>query len=158
MDTRWVLTVVWLLLTLFLGLIQVPMGTLAHFQSARRTDKTARLRASFTHSLSDLHLFVFSIATSGGIMIAIFGSIIEESATSSAGRPWHAVTLLTLVLACIVITLLSGICWATNKATSPLPQLGAGAATSTSDAIMIKPSMWCAGAAIAAGVVTELVK
>lgn len=158
MNTRLVLTGLWLGVTMSFGLAQVPMGTFAHYQSARRRDSTARVWSSLVHSLSDLHLFVFSIATCGGIMITISGTMISQSAAGHSSDPWGLLGLLVILLACALIILLSGVCWATDKTASGVQQLGSTTSSVSGDRQMITLSIACAVAAVAAGVITELVK
>lgn len=158
MNTRVVLTLIWLFLTISLGLIQVPMGTIAHYQSARNRDKSAKVRSSLVHSLSDLHLFVFSIATCGGIIITICGTMISHSAAGHSFDPWGMLRMLTILVGCVLISFFSGIVWATNRTASGVQQLGSGTSSTSVDGQMIILSVSCAVAAVAAGVMTELVK
>jgi len=81
-DVTFWLPAVWFVVVLTLGLIQVPLGTLLHKSQAPKT----RWRRCLWVSLTDCHLFIFSIGTSGGIIGTVASAMLMRAYGAQAAN------------------------------------------------------------------------
>jgi hypothetical protein len=156
-----VLTVLWLLVTTTFGLSQVWVGFLAHAVQSIASGSSFKFKESLSHSLNDLHLFVFSIATCGGIFISVGGAIylqVVEGHFSGSSAVAAVIKDGATLIGSFMIIAISAVTWSLAKMNSGTQPLGSTTPTKTQSGTLVGMSIVAAGLSLVAGLITEMMK